>query len=84
MSLLRTLLIIAIIYFAVRFLTRYIFPLVMKKAVDKAQENMMNKMDEMYRKRNEKKEGEISIKDSRDKNRKSNDGGEYVDYEEVK
>ncbi len=56
----------------------------MKKAVEKAQENMSNKMEEMYRRQNEKNEDDISIKKSKDKSRKSNDDGEYVDYEEVK
>lgn len=85
MSLLRTLLILVVIYLAVRLLTRYIFPMVVKNAADKAQENMMNKMQEMYRQQKEQNEGEVSIrgKSSRKKG-KSDDDGEYVDYEEVK
>lgn len=85
MSLVRTLLIIAAIYLAVRLITRYIFPLVIKKAADKAHENMMHKMQEMYRQQNMRNEGEASIRNSSArKKRNGEDDGEYVDYEEVK
>ena len=85
MSLFRTLLIIAVIYSVIRFLTRYVFPLVVKNAASKVQENMMNKMEEIYRQQNKKNEGEITVKNtSGGKNKKGDDEGEYVAYEEVK
>ena len=84
MSLLRTLFIIAVIYLAVRFITRYVLPLLVKTAVKKAEENIMNKMDEMQR--NNNNEGEISFKYRKTsaKNKRNKEEGEYVDYEEVK
>ncbi len=86
MSLLRTLFIIAVIYLAVRFITQYILPLLVKSAVNKAEEKIMNKMDEMYKNQNRNNEGEISMKynKSSEKNKRKDDEGEYVEYEEVK
>ena len=87
MNLLRTLAIIAIIYLAIRFIGRYILPLLVKTAANKAQEDMMNKMDEILKRQQEqKKEDDITIKNksTNDKARRKGDDGEYVDYEEVK
>ena len=77
---LRTLFIIAIIYFAIRIFTRYILPML----VDKGVKNMQEKMKDQYQQqRNQRKEGEVTIEyNSKNKNSKQNQG-EYVDFEEV-
>lgn len=78
----RTLIIIAIIYFAIRIFSRYILPMI----VDKGVKNMQQKMYEQQKQnqRSSRREGEVIIEKNKDDNTKFNQGeGEYVDFEEV-
>ena len=84
MSLLRTILILIIIYYVIQIFTRYIIPSLFGNKMD-------DNMNEFTRKkRNEQKkaarhEGEITIDYNQDKDhRKKSSKGEYVDYEEIK
>ncbi|MBN2636377.1 MAG: DUF4834 family protein [Prolixibacteraceae bacterium] len=80
---LRTLAIIALIYFGIRIITRYVLPLLIAKGV----KNMQQKMEDQYRQQNQrppKQEGEVTIE--RNRTNQGNiepDKGEYVDFEEV-
>ncbi|KJF44443.1 MULTISPECIES: DUF4834 family protein [Draconibacterium] len=77
---LRTLVIIAVIYFGFRFVVRYIFP----KIIDKGMKNMQQKMQEQQRQQQPKRpEGEVTVENRRSNNRNNPDKGEYVDFEEV-
>ena len=78
---LRTLAIIAIIYFGIRIVTRYILPML----VDKGVKNMQQKMQEQQRQQRPRKpEGEVTIENKQRKKDTSNqDQGDYVDFEEV-
>lgn len=78
----RTLIIIAIIYFAIRIFSRYILPMI----VDKGVKNIQQKMYEQQKQnqRSSRREGEVIIEKNKDDNTKFNQGeGEYVDFEEV-
>lgn len=79
----KTLLIIAIIYFAIRFLSRLFAPYLMKKAVEK----MQQKAEQQFGKQQQEttvKEGETIIDKKPTGTKQSNkDVGEYVDFEEV-
>ena len=79
---LRTLAIIAIIYFGIRFITRYLFPML----IDKGVKNMQQKMQDQQRgyQKPRRPEGEVTIEGNRQQNQNSKgDKGEYVDFEEV-
>ena len=80
---LRTLIIIAIIYYGIRFVTRYLLPILLNKSV----KNMQQKMQDQYRQQNQrpsKPEGEVTIEQNRTNSRNTApDQGEYVDFEEV-
>ncbi|AHW59702.1 protein of unknown function [Draconibacterium orientale] len=77
---LRTLVIIAVIYFGFRFIVRYLFP----KIIDKGMKNMQQKMQEQQRQQHPKRpEGEVTVENRRSSNRNNQDNGEYVDFEEV-
>ncbi|WP_319482725.1 DUF4834 family protein [uncultured Draconibacterium sp.] len=78
---LRTLVIIAVIYFGFRFIVRYLFP----KIIDKGMKNMQQKMREQQQQQQPKRpEGEVTIeKEPGRHNRNQKDNGEYVDFEEV-
>ena len=77
---LRTLVIIAVIYFGFRFIVRYIFP----KIIDKGMKNMQQKMREQQQQQQPKRpEGEVTIETPRTNKRNTPDNSEYVDFEEV-
>ncbi len=79
---LRTLLIIAIIYFGIRLITRYILPLL----VDKGIKNMQQKMQDQQRANQppRRPEGEVTIEgEPPHRKKRPDDKGDYVDFEEV-
>jgi hypothetical protein len=77
----RTLFIIAIVYFGIRFITRYIMPLL----IDKGVKNMQQKMQNQQRQNQPTRpEGEVTIEKKRSNTNASNQNkGDYVDFEEV-
>jgi hypothetical protein len=79
---LRTLLIIVLIYYGIRFISRYILPLL----VDKGLKNMQQKMQDQQRQsqRSTRPPGEVTIEyNKRNGNNASQTKGDYVDFEEV-
>jgi bacteriorhodopsin len=83
MGLLRTIAIIVIVYYVLKFISRYILPLFLKKMVD----NVQKKYTEQQQQQNsyEGKVGETVIAKKPVEPKESNkDVGDYVDYEEVK
>jgi membrane-anchored glycerophosphoryl diester phosphodiesterase (GDPDase) len=78
----RTLLFIAIVYFAIKLFTRYVLPLILENKV----KQMQQRMHEQQRKQEykNKREGEVTIEYERKNNNIRGQGeGEYVDFEEV-
>ncbi len=84
MSLLRTLLILGIIYYSIRFIGKFVFPLLVNKVANNAQKKMQDRMEEIFRQQNKGAEGEISITRKSTKKKNRDDEGDFVDYEEVK
>jgi hypothetical protein len=79
---LRTLFIIAIIYYGIRLFTRYILP----SLVDKGVKNMQQKMQDQQRQnqRNTRRDGEVTIENKQNSGKNSSfSKGDYVDFEEV-
>lgn len=80
---LRTIFVIAVIYLVVRVFTRYILPMLVEKGV----KNMQQKMYEQQRQHQQsnKHEGEVTIEYKNDEKKKNHNqnGGDYVDFEEV-
>lgn len=84
MTLLRTILILIIIYYVIRLFTRYILPALFYNYMDdKMKDFSRNQKKQQYKA--SKPEGEVTIDYMPGKNNKKSTGkGEYVDYEEVK
>jgi Domain of unknown function (DUF4834) len=79
---LRTLLIIVILYYGIRLVVRYLFPMLL----DRGMKNMQRKMQDQQRnqQRSSRREGEVTLEGQPNKGKKSDRGsGEYVDFEEV-
>lgn len=88
MQILRTILIIVLVYYAFKFLFRFLFPLLLKRWVDKKTQQFQqqsNYMDsEKAKEFAKQKEGEIKIKTTKKSQKTDTDNvGDYVDYEDV-
>jgi hypothetical protein len=85
MAFLRTILIIFIIYYVIRFFMRYMFPSLLVNYVDKKMKDFTSQQHQKEQQAR-KREGEVTIDyhpPKSDKN-KPDKGGDYVDYVEVK
>jgi len=81
MQFLETVLIIILIYFAVKILLRFLTPYIMKYFAKKITKRFGGSPNT---KQPNKKEGSISIDKTPPQSKKSNNSvGEYVDYEEI-
>jgi hypothetical protein len=82
MGFLRTIAIIVLIYYGIKFLARLLAPFLIKKMADK----MTSQFQNPYQKEQETKaEGEVTVEKKPSKTSKFSDTeGEYVDYEEIK
>lgn len=77
----RTLIIIAIIYFGIKLISRYVLPMLIDKGVKNMQEKMQNQQRQNQPSR---PEGEVTIEKNQNKKTKSSSRqGDYVDFEEV-
>ena len=77
-GILKTIGIIVIIYYVLKFLGRLLFPIVIKKAVNNMQARQSSYQTER------KREGEVTIeKEPKQRGRRQKSEGEYVDFEEV-
>jgi len=78
-SFLRTVAIIVLIYYGLKFIGRLLFPIVVKKAV-----NNMQARQNQYQRAQHKQEGEVTVENNRQNHSKTRKNeGEYVDFEEV-
>lgn len=78
----RTLLIIVIIYYGIRIVSKYLLPLLVDKGVKK----MQQKMQDQQRQHQQpfRADGEVTIEADKKGNKNTEkDKGEYVDFEEV-
>ncbi|MFC5684108.1 DUF4834 family protein [Flavobacterium sp. MAHUQ-51] len=85
---LRTLFIIISFYYIFRFLAKLFLPVVIKKVVEKASENMHQQQQRQYQYQDtwqRKNDGETIIynTDNVKKPRETKKVGDYVDYEEI-
>ncbi len=77
----RTLLIIAVIYYGLRLFSRYVLPLLVDKGVKNMQQRMQ---DQQQRRQPSRPDGEVTIENNFNKNRSKNQNeGDYIDFEEV-
>ena len=83
MGLLKTIFIIVLVYYGLKFLTKLFAPFLIKKAVDTMQKKASGYQNEQQAKSNVK-EGETIIDKAPNKNQQTKDTvGDYVDFEEI-
>ncbi len=84
MGLLRTLLIILLVYYGFKILSRFLFPFMMKKFVNNVEKKFKEQQGQYQSNQQKAKVGETIIDKAPRSTQKSNDKvGEYVDFEEV-
>ncbi|MDT0685624.1 DUF4834 family protein [Autumnicola psychrophila] len=82
-GILRTILIILLIYFGLKILFRFLGPLILRYFMKKMGKKFQDQFNQ-HQKPKEEKEGKVSIEKKPRKGGKSNkDVGEYIDYEEI-
>lgn len=80
----RTILIIALVYYGIKILSRIFAPALLRYVTKKAGERFGQQFNPQQEQHTSQKEGEITIDKVPHQNKTSNnDVGEYVDYEEV-
>jgi flagellar biosynthesis/type III secretory pathway M-ring protein FliF/YscJ len=79
---LRTLFIIVVIWYGIKLVVKYVFPLVMRQTM----KNMQSQMEEQLRQQQRKgrREGDVTIEGSQKTSSDHSKEGEYIDFEEVK
>ena len=73
--------VILIIFYAVRLITRFVVPLLFQKTIKDMQAKMNQQMRDQQRQG--KREGEVTIERNQNQNNRNSQTGEYVDFEEV-
>ena len=77
----RTLLIIAVIYFGIKIISKYVLPLLVDKGVKKMQQKMQ---DQQRQQQPSRPDGEVIIENNKSNSKTSGKNkGDYVDFEEV-
>ncbi|WP_344730935.1 MULTISPECIES: DUF4834 family protein [Corallibacter] len=81
---LKTILIILLIYYGLKILSRLFAPLLVKYVAKKAEERFGGQFGQYQNQPQQKREGEVTI-DKAPQNKKTSNKtvGEYVDYEEI-
>jgi len=81
MGFLRTIAIIVLVYYGLKYLMRFLAPFLIQHMAKK----MTNQFQNQHQKEPKKPEGEVTVKGTQSKKPKFSDkDGEYVDYEEIK
>ncbi|HHC79598.1 MAG TPA: DUF4834 family protein [Flavobacteriia bacterium] len=81
---LRTILILVLIYYAVKIIGKYVFPVILKNMMRNVEKKFNQQQQENVSREQSVKEGETIIDKTPGQTKKSSDDvGEYVDYEEV-
>ena len=83
MGFLRTILIILLVYYGIKIISRLLTPFMLKYLSKKAEQRFGGNFN-TYKEAPREKEGEVSIDKMPNNNQSSNkEVGEYVDYEEI-
>lgn len=83
MGIIKTIIVIVVIYYLLKFFSRLTMPYLIKKVVNKAAEQAQGQGSRETS--NYKKEGEVTVEMKEHPTQKYNaDEGEYVDFEEIK
>ncbi len=79
---LKTILIIILVYYGLKVLTRLFGPLLLRYVTKKAGEKFQQQFSQ-YQEPKQQTEGDVTIEKKSEKKSSNKDVGEYIDYEEI-
>lgn len=79
----RTLVIMILVYYAIKFLIRIFAPMLIQQVVKKAGENMHAQQQQYYNKQQDNNQDYYNKETVANKPREKKKVGEYIDYEEI-
>ena len=84
MQLLRTILIVLLVFYGIKFLSRLLAPILLKRFTTKMQDRFQQQFNQYYQQQQDSPKKEVTIKKTQENKRSnSNDLGEYIDFEEI-
>ncbi|OFY54119.1 MAG: hypothetical protein A2Y87_10410 [Bacteroidetes bacterium RBG_13_46_8] len=81
---LRIILILVLVYYLVRIITRYLVPFLLGNYVNRKMNDYSDRSGRPQNTGGRKKEGEITVESAPQEEKKQKDRGVYTDYEEIK
>jgi hypothetical protein len=84
MGFIRIILILILFYYGVRIITRYLLPLFLGKYVNRKMNDFQGQSGRQEKTKSRKREGEVTVDYSPQEEKKQNNRGDYVEYEEIK
>lgn len=85
MGFIRTILFIVIVYYLVKIIARYALPFLLGNYVNRKMNDFSDPYGRQQQNAGKRKEGEVTVDyQSGPKSQKRKDGGEYIEYEEIK
>jgi len=85
-NVIKTILVILAVYYGLKFLAKYLFPFLLKRFINKQQEKFYGQTGNQFNQNkstDDSREGEVKITSRPSHQNKTDDLGEYVDYEEL-
>lgn len=79
MNVIRTLLILVLIYYGFKLLVRFLFPILIKRFINKQANNFNGNFQDQQK----KPDGDVHVNSTTKQNSKTDQLGDYVEYEEV-
>jgi hypothetical protein len=84
MGFIRIILILILFYYGVRIITRYLLPLLLGNYVNRKMNDFQGQSGRQEKTKSRKREGEVTVDYAPQEEKKQNNRGDYVEYEEIK
>jgi Domain of unknown function (DUF4834) len=84
MGFIRIILILILFYYGVRIITKYLLPLLLGNYVNRKMNDFQGQSDRQSKTKGRKREGEVTVDYAPQEEKKQNNRGDYVEYEEIK
>ena len=84
MQLLKTILIVLLVFYGIKFLSRLLAPILLKRFTTKMKDRFQQQFNQYYQQQQDSPKKEVTIEKTQENKRSnSNDLGEYIDFEEI-
>jgi len=84
MGFIKIILILVLFYYGVRIITKYLLPLLLGNFVNRKMNDFQDQSGRQAKTKGRKREGEVTVDYAPQEEKKQNNRGDYVEYEEIK